>query len=221
MAKAAGGADEEQDVSRLLFPEGVSMQFREDHRTFGWSRKALCRRYALVHFADFQVSDQENGVPRCQSWCWAFAMFAADEFEILGAWRADIFAFEHIVDDIWDRGVLSIRVVSIAEAKGCASPLSPESWAAILRGAKPRVLAVVASQAISGDAIEGVPSPAIRSARNSAGRIHDRLVRGARLRAPFASAAAASEFVANWLERADRRLYEARRPTQSVVARAA
>ncbi len=196
------------------------MQCHEDHRTSSWLCRALCRRYALVHLAEFDALGLEDGVPRRRTWCWAFAMFAVDEFEVLGAWPADTGAVQPIIGDLRDRGVLSIRVVSIAETKGPTSPISPESWAIALRDAKPRVLEVVGSESISGEAIEGVPSAAIRSALERAGRIHHGLVRGARSRAPFASAEAASEFIAGWLQKADPRLYEVRRPTRSVVAHA-
>jgi hypothetical protein len=197
------------------------MQRHKDHRDQGWLNRALCRRYALVHFAEFRISELENGVPRCQPWYWAFAMFTANEFEVLGAWRADTAAVEPIVEDLWNRGILSIRVVSTTEARGLASFLSSNSWGTALHGAKPRVLTVLALPATSRDAVEGVPSSAIRSALNTAGRIHDSLVRGARRMVPFACAAAATEFVASWLEKADRRLYEVQRPNQAVVARAA
>ena len=175
------------------------MRCREDCRTSDWLKKALCRRYAAVHFVDFHLSGQENGEPQGQSWCWAFAMFAADEFEILGAWPAGTGEVEPIFEDLRNRGILSIRVVSLAEVTGRASRLSFRSWATASQHAEPRVLDVVGSQALLrevGGAVEGVPSPAIRAALSRAGRIHDSLLRGARSREPFASAEAASEFIA-------------------------
>jgi len=156
-----------------------------------------------------------------QCWWWAFAMFGADEFEIMGAWRADDFALGSIVGDLQNRGVLGIRVVSMAEAKGCAGTMSPESWAAALHGATPRVLGVLGSEGPTGDAIEGVPSQAIRSALDRAEGIHGSLVRAARRRSPFANATVATEFVASWLKRADRRLYQVRRPDRPVAVRVA
>jgi len=196
------------------------MQCREDHRASDWFGKALCRRYALVHFAEFNVLSMENGMAGHQRWCWAFALFAADEFDILGAWPADISSVRSIIGDLGNQGVLSIRVVSIADALDRATPRSVEFWASALRGAEPRVLEVIGSQTVLGEAVEGVPSAAIRSTLGKAGRIHDSLVRGVRSRAPFASTEAASGFIAGWLQKADRRLYEARRPAKPVLAHA-
>lgn len=196
------------------------MKFREDRRASDWLGKALCRRYAVVHLAEFHVLGMVNDVPLRQTWCWALALFTPDEFDILGAWPTDTGAVDLITEDLRDRGVLSIRVLSIADAKGLAPPLSLEPWTA-RKHAQPRVLAAVGSQAISGAAIECVPSAAIRSTLAMAGRIHDSLVRGARARSPFASSEAAAEFIAGWLQKAERRLYEARRPALPVVAHAA
>ena len=186
-----------------------------------WLRRALCRRYAFVQLGGFHASELEKGVPRHRRWCWAFAMFATDEFEVLGAWRTDSGTVEHIIADLRNRGVLSVRVVSIAEALDRGAPLSVESWATAPRSAEPRVIEVIGSRPLPGAVVEGVSSAAIRSAQSAAGRIHDSLVRGVRSRAPFPSTEAASEFIAARLQKADRRLYEARRPARPVLARAA
>lgn len=193
------------------------MPSHEDHSGRRWLSKALCRRYAFVHLAEFQMSGIENGVARRRSWCWAFAMFAADEFEVMGAWRRDTDAVEPIIESLRDRGVLSIRVMSNSEAMGCVL----DSWAAAQQTAELRVLRVVSPQSVSEKTIEGVSSAAIRSALNTAARIHDSLVRRAASRAPFPSAAVASEFVAGWLQKADRRLYEALRLNRLAVTQAA
>lgn len=185
-----------------------------------WLCRPLCRRYAVVHLAQFHVLGMVNDIPLRQTWCWAFALFTPDEFDVLGAWPTDAGAVELITEDLWNRGVLSIQVVSIAEAKGPAPHLSLETWTT-RKHAQPRVIAVVGSLAISGAAIEGVPSAAIRSTLATAGRIHDSLVRGARSRSPFASPEAAAEFIASWLQKAERRLYEARRPARPIAAHAA
>ena len=197
------------------------MHSAENQRTSSWLGKALCRRYALVHFAEFNVLSMENGMAGHQRWCWAFALFAADEFDILGAWPADLASVQPIIKDLGNRGVLSIRVVSIAEALDRAAPRSIGSWATALRGTEPRVLEVIGSQVALGEAVEGVPSAAIRSTLGKAGRIHNSLVRSVRSRAPFASADATTEFIAGWLQRVERRLYEARRPPRPVFAQAA
>lgn len=197
------------------------MRYRQEHGISDWLGKALCRRYALVHFTDFHLSVLKSGGHHSRPWCWALAMFAPDEFEILGTWPADTSAVGSIAEDLWNRGILSIRVVSIADGKNIVPQLSRESWMTALQDAEPRVLEIIAPQSISGEAVEGVPSAAIRSALNAAARIHGSLVRSARSRPPFASAAAASEFVADWLQRADQRLYQVRRPPRPVVAHAA
>jgi hypothetical protein len=148
-------------------------------------------------------------------------MLAAGEFEILGAWRADSGAIDGILKDMWNRGVLSIRAISIAEAKDGCSQIIPETWTATSCDAKPRVLEVLAPPAVPGVVVDEARSSAIRLALDTAEGIHTSLARDARRRAPFASADAASDFIASWLERADRRLYEVRRPTRSGAARAA
>ncbi|MDY0743395.1 hypothetical protein SNE35_02715 [Paucibacter sp. R3-3] len=199
----------------------MRMHSAENQRTCSWLGKALCRRYALVHFAEFNVLGMENGMASHQRWSWAFALFAADEFDILGAWPVGIARVQPIIEDLWSRGILSIRVVSIAKALDYAAPRSVESWASALRGAEPRVLEVIGPQTVLGAAVEGVPSAAIRSTLGKAGKIHDSLVRGVRSRAPFASPVAASEFIAGWLQRADRRLYEVRRPARPALVVAA
>ena len=190
------------------------------NETADWLRRPLCRRYAFVQLGGLHVPELDKGAPHQRHWCWAFAMFVADEFEILGAWPTDTASVGKIADDLRNRGVLSIRVMSLAE-DGRVSSLSLRSLGVALRNAEPRVLEVLRPQSLSDETVETVPSAAIRSALDAAGRIHGGLVRGVRSRAPFPSVTAASEFVGGWLQRADRRLYEARRPITPAVAYAA
>lgn len=183
-----------------------------------WLCRPLCRRYAFVQLAGFHVPELEDGVPRQRHWCWAFAMFSADEFEILGAWPTDTAAVEQIADDLRKRGVLSIRVMSFSEVECHASTGDLQSRAIALRNADPRVLEVLRTPSGSGEAVEGVTSATIRSAVSKAGRINDGLVRGVHLRSPFVSAGAASRFIAIWLQAADRRLYAALRPAKPAAS---
>ena len=186
-----------------------------------WLNRPLCVSYASIHLKAVLPVVSDGCLDRMVVWRWAFGMFAEGEFEMLGAWPEPAFAPAQIADHLAERGVDRIKLICVDNP---AKKFDPNAGVALIDASFAQgVLRVdeFASSATIATQFVGRKRRSLLSAAAAAERQHVSLVYALRRRAPFASAEAASEFIADWLQKADRRLYEARRPAKPVIAHAA
>ena len=191
------------------------------HTRSKWLHRPLCVRYASIHLKAVRLVVRDGDLDSIVVWQWIFGMFAEGEFEVLGAWPDSAFASHQIFDDLADRGVKRAKLICFDDPakKPYPSAFIAPINASFVQNAL-RVDGVISSGAIATQ-FSGRKRRSLLSALAAAERQHAGLVRALHRHAPFASTEAASEFIAGWLQRADRRLYEARRPAKPVLAYAA
>jgi hypothetical protein len=139
-------------------------------------------------------------------WCWAYGTLASTESELLGAWCSPGGDHKAIFDDLAERGVERIQLISVGDAAVRRSTLSPHQGAVTVAAAK------VASQFV------GSKRRALLAAISTAECLQRSLVGALKRRDPFASEAAAATFIARWLERADRSLSDPTTPLRRLGA---
>jgi len=167
--------------------------FRRD-----WLRRPLCRRDALGVFDVAVVRVREAKGLRACSVPWAIGWLADGQCEPLGAWSEPETASEGVLrmlGDLKDRGVE--RMAYVAGIACLREPVSSAFCGTTIRSATDTRLAEVT--AVS--ARLGRPSPEC-----VAEAVRDGLARATRRHGSFATPAAALDFVAGALQRAERRL---------------
>jgi hypothetical protein len=167
-----------------------------------WLCRALCRRYAFAEFNAVRLPVREGDAVRKVSWHWALGLFKPGEYEILGAWPSDAATAGHVGQDLHERGVERIGAVAGEDSADLAVRYpGATTWS---------------QDSDTVDASQGAPtnpSPhrhaALRSAADTAERLQTRLAQAIKSRAPFADEDSAAAFLAQQLQKADRRFWAA------------
>lgn len=172
------------------------------YRRKAWLCRPLCRRYAFAEFNTVRLPVREGDAVRKVSWHWALGLFKPGEYEILGAWPSDAAAAGYVGQDLHERGVERIGAVAGEDSAGLAVQYpSVATWS-------PDGDTVGASQGV---ATNSGPHhhAALLSAADTAGRLQARLAQAIKRRAPFADEDSAAAFLAQQLQKADRRFWAA------------
>lgn len=167
-----------------------------------WFSKPLCCRYVLAEFKTLPLPVRDGDAVKDISWRWALGLFKQDEYEVLGAWPARV-SLALVALDLHVRGIEHINAI-VAEASADLAPLDPDAtlWPMAESG-------LDALHPSTAAAFGHGHRTALQPATATAERLHKSLTREIRRRAPFADEVAAATFLAQALEKADRRLYAA------------
>jgi hypothetical protein len=162
-----------------------------------WFGDALCCRYLVVQFGRLRVRVRQGGVTATSHWLWALGLFKDGSSHVLGAWRDDGPASpQKIAADLHDRGLERIRALAADDQA--------------LRGALARFRPRRRRATLAGLAASGAFGPRMRRAfawAEAAGAaMQGRLAGVVKRHGPFASDAAAADFIAQAFQRADRDL---------------
>lgn len=162
-----------------------------------WFRDALCCRYLVVQFSRLRVRVGQGDVTATSDWIWALGLFTDGNFNVLGAWRDEGPATSlKIAVDLYGRGVERVRALA-ADSEG-------------LRGAMVRFKPRRRCATLAGLATSGAFGSRMRRAfawtEAAAVAMHGRMARVVKRHGPFASDAAAADFIAQAFQRADRDL---------------
>ncbi|MFG6428851.1 hypothetical protein [Roseateles sp. LYH14W] len=126
-------------------------------------------------------------------WRWALGLFKGDQYELLGAWSAQV-PVPSVADELHDRGIEHLKAISAEGGVDCTSTY-PDA---------------VAWSACSDPDATSTFGPrrraALQSATATAERLQASLTRAIKRRAPFADEGAAAAFLIHALENADRQL---------------
>ncbi|MFG6429805.1 hypothetical protein [Roseateles sp. LYH14W] len=159
-----------------------------------WFTKPLCCRYVLAEFKTLALPVQRDGVVEQPRWRWALGLFKGDQYELLGAWSAQVPALS-VAQELHDRGIEHIKAISAEDGVDCTSTYPDAvAWSA------------------SGDAHAASTfgprrRAALQSAAATAERLQASLSRAIKRQAPFADEGAAAAFLMHALENADRQLH--------------
>lgn len=167
-----------------------------------WLSKPLCSRYVFAEFKTLRLPVRDGDAVKDLPLRWALGLFKQNQYEVLGAWSTQVWP-AHVAEDLHERGIEHIKAISAEDGAGFASQYPDAvSWP----------LAVDGHDMPSPTAAH-VFGPRRRAALNSAAltaqRLHTTITRAIKRRAPFADEAAAVAFLAQKLQIADRRFYEA------------
>lgn len=161
--------------------------------------KPLCCRYVLAEFKTLRLPVRDGAEVREMSWRWALGLFKTDEYEVLGAWPMEATSAD-VAHDLRKRGVERLTAVSADTGMNCSSTfpdavcLSPVS--------QPHSTSAPAAASFGPRR-----RASLRSASATAQHMQVSITCAVKRRGPFADEAAAAAFLAQTLERADRRLY--------------
>ncbi len=166
--------------------------------TARWLSRPLCVRYVLADFKTIRLPVRDGAKVRDLSWRWALGLFKPGEYEVLGAWPVAASSVD-VAHDLHQRGVEHLSAIS-ADADMDYSAAFPDAcWFSVSE---------LDSTTIPAAAGFGPRRrAAIRLAAATAHRMQTSITRAIKRRGPFADEAAAAAFLAQTLERADRRLY--------------
>ncbi|CAM4160305.1 hypothetical protein [Roseateles saccharophilus] len=179
-------------------------------QTSQWMRRPLCRRYVCAEFKTLHLPVRDGDTVRRVGWRWALGLFKQGQYEVLGVWPAQL-APGLVAEDLHDRGIEQIKVIA---GTGQAEWVSTYPDAVIWSSA-------------GGTASENPPAPApgafgprrratLHSAAATAERLQACMTRAIQRHPPFEDEAAAAAFLAQALERADRRLHS---PPKALIGR--
>jgi hypothetical protein len=159
-----------------------------------WFTKPLCCRYIFAGFKTLHLPVRDgDGAAKHIPWRWALGLFKGDQYELLGAWSAQVPALS-VAHELHDRGIEQIKAISADGGVDCTSTY-PDA---------------VAWSARSDPHAEGTFGPrrraALLSATATAERLQASLTRAIKRRAPFADEGAAVAFLMHTLENSDRQL---------------
>jgi len=184
------------------------------NRPPSWLRRPLCWRYKFARVLSFQLA--VLGRNEAEHWRWAFALFSLDECEVLGVWSGGAATAGSILGDLAQRGVERIELMSTQDPVGGSSLVGNRTGLGV--GQVTQTLWIDRLIALDRIAREfhGRRRPPLSSAVATSNRLHKRLVQAVRRHSPFASSEAAAAFIAQWMERADRCLFETARPRLAV-----
>jgi hypothetical protein len=156
--------------------------------------KPLCCRYIFAGFKTLHLPVRDgDGADKHIPWRWALGLFMQDQYELLGAWSAQVPALS-VAHELHDRGIEHIKAISADGCVDCRSTYPDAvAWSArrdpdAARTFGPRRRA------------------ALLSASATAERLQASLTRAIKRRAPFADEGAAVAFLMHALESADRQL---------------
>ncbi|MEO6279863.1 hypothetical protein [Roseateles sp.] len=164
-----------------------------------WLSRPLCCRYVLAEFKTLRLPIRDGAEVLDMSWRWALGLFKPGEYEVLGAWPAGAPSVD-VAHDLHQRGLEHLTAVSADVGMDCASTF-PDAvcWSSV---GDPNITRVPPSGSFGPRR-----RAALRSAAATARRMQISINRAIKRRGPFADEAAAAAFLAQTLERADRRLY--------------
>ena len=156
--------------------------------------KPLCCRYVFAGFKTLHLPVRDgDGAAKHIPWRWALGLFKQDQYELLGAWSAQVPTVS-VAHELHDRGIEHIKALSGDGSVDCTSTY-PDA---------------VAWSARSDPDAEGTFGPrrraALLSATAAAERLQASLTRAIQRQAPFANEGAAVAFLMHALENADRQL---------------
>jgi hypothetical protein len=158
-----------------------------------WPTKPLCCRYVLAEFKTLDLPVRRDGVVEQSCWRWALGLFKGDQYELLGAWSAQVPALS-VAHELHERGIEHIKAISAEDGVDCTSTYPDTvAWSA------------------SGDAHAASTfgprrRAALLSATATAERLQASLTRSIKRQAPFADEGTAVAFLMHALENADRQL---------------
>lgn len=162
-------------------------------RGSGWRGRPLCCKYVLAEFKTLALPVRRDGVVKQSRWRWALGLSKGDQYELLGAWSAQVPALS-VAHELHDRGIEHIKAISAEGGVDCTSTY-PD---------------VVAWSARSDPDAPSSFGPrrraALLSASATAERVQASLTRTIKRQAPFADEGAAVAFLMHALENADRQL---------------
>lgn len=167
-----------------------------------WLSRPLCCSYAFAEFRTLRLPVRDGDAVKDIHWRWALGLFKQDEYEVLGAWPAQVVP-ALVAQDLQERGIEHIKAIA---AEGGADFVSqyPDAapWPSVngIPDAQPRGAARVFGPR---------RRAALQSAAATARRLQTSITRAIKRRAPFANEAAAADFLALALQDADRRFYAA------------
>ncbi|MFG6433550.1 hypothetical protein [Roseateles sp. LYH14W] len=155
--------------------------------------KPLCCRYVLAEFKTLTLPVRRDGVVEQSRWRWALGLFKGDQYELLGAWSAQVPALS-VAHELHDRGIEHIMAISAEGGVDCrATYPDAVAWSAC-------------SDPHAASAFGPRRRAALLSAAATAERLQASLTRAIKRRAPFADEGAAVAFLMHALENADRQL---------------
>lgn len=164
-----------------------------------WFEKALCCRYVLAEFKNLVLPIRRGNAIQPSRWRWALGLFEWDQYELLGAWPVAASSAD-VAHDLHRRGVEHLTAISADADMDCSASF-PDA---------------VCCSSVSELNSTSIPAAtrfgprrraALRSAAATAHCMQVSISRAIKRRGPFADEAAAAAFLAQTLERADRRLY--------------
>lgn len=162
-----------------------------------WLSKPLCGRYVFADFKTLHLRVRDGDASKDISWRWALGLFKQGEYEILGAWSAQAAPGE-VAQDLHDRGIERIGAVAGADATDLTAQYpDAANWPPAEDVSTPHIVQTFGPRRRA----------ALRSAAATAERLQTTLSQAIRRRAPFADEASAAAFLAQQLEKADRRFW--------------
>ena len=160
-------------------------------RVSGWRGKSLCCRYVLAEFKTIALHVRRGDVLEQSRWRWALGLFKGDQYELLGAWSAQVPA-PSVARELHDRGIEHVKAISVDDGVDCRSTY-PDAVAWSGRS-DPHAASTFGPRR----------SAALLSATATAERLQSSLTRAIKRKAPFADEGAAVAILMHALENADR-----------------
>ncbi|MFG6431861.1 hypothetical protein [Roseateles sp. LYH14W] len=161
---------------------------------YGWRGKSLCCRYVLAEFKTLALPVRRGDVVEHSRWRWALGLFKGDQYELLGAWSAQVPALS-VAHELHDRGIEHIKAISADGGLDCTSTYPDAvTWSAC-------------SDPDAANTFGPRRRAALQSATATAERLQASLTRTIKRQAPFADEGAAVAFLMHALENADRQLH--------------
>ncbi|MCE4538192.1 hypothetical protein LXT12_13115 [Pelomonas sp. P7] len=164
-----------------------------------WLSRPLCCRYAFAEFKVLNLPIRHSDTVEQARWLWAVGLFEQDQYEILGAW-SDQTPLAEVAHDLHKRGIEQITAIAAERVADFASLHPTVQWSAAADGVNALRLRTGADSGRQRRVV-------LQSAATTAERLHKSITRAIRRRAPFEDEVAAAAFLAQALEKADRRLY--------------
>lgn len=164
--------------------------------------KPLCGKYVFVGFKTLRLPIHDGDAVKHVLWRWALGLFKQKQYEILGAWPAQV-ALARVTQDLHERGIEQMKAIS---AEGGLDSTSQYPGAAPWPSAEG---GLDASSPNAAHVFAPRRRAALQSAAATAERLQTSFTRAIKRRAPFADDAAAAAFLAHTLQHADRRFYQA------------
>jgi len=166
-----------------------------------WLGKLLCCRYVFAEFRTLHLPVRNGDAVKQIPWRWALGLFKPNEYELLGAWPAQV-PLPAIANELHDRGMERVHAISAEAVVDFASRYpGAVTWppAGGLDAAVPPSSALGFSRR---------RLAALQSAIATAERLQHSITGAIKRKAPFADEGAAVAFLMRALENADRRLQD-------------